>query len=154
MIQKQTFVKIAIAVLVLVLFVFSLYLYLKKTSETTLEPKSGKVLIQTPEGPVETNNFFTDFVEQSGDILALVETKDFSIVYYKQDQVFNISLFSEPLSEALDKAENLFMNKLGIDNGQACRLKTIVRVPYSVNQQASGVEYGLSFCPNVRKLEF
>lgn len=147
-------VKIAVVILVAILFISSIYLYLKKSPEATPEPPAGKVLIQTSQGSVETKDFLTDFVEQSGDVLALAETKDFSIIYYKQDQVFYINLLSEPLSKALDGAENAMMNKLGIDNGQACRLKTVVRVPYSVNQQASGVDYGLSFCPNVRKLEF
>ncbi len=152
--KNNTLIKIAIAVVVAGLFIFSIYLAVNNSGKSTVTGSGDKISVKTPVGQVQTKNFLQNFVEQSGDALVLAKTQDYDIVYYKQDQVFYITLLSQPLSKAMDAAEKTFVEKLGVDVGQACQLKVVVRVPFSVDSGASGVDYGLSFCPNSKKLEF
>ncbi len=132
------------------LFVFSIIWSLNPNQEKTdvVQKKDEKITIKTEKGEVQTNNFYQSIVEKSGNNYALEETKDFDIVYYDKDQTFFITIYSQPAAKARDLAENTLLKRLGIDIGQACQLKVVVRVPFSVDPQLSGQDYSLSFCPN------
>ena len=43
--------------------------------------------------------------------------------------------------------EKDFLKTLGISEADACKLKVITNVPYDVNPDTAGIDYGLSFCP-------
>lgn len=150
--KNATLIKIGIGVVLIGLFLFSIYLAVNNNAQKNVVVQDNLIAVQTSSGQVQTKNFLKDFVEQSGNALALAETQNYSIVYYKQDQVFYITLLSKPLPDALDAAEKAFMAKLGVDAGQACQLKVVVRVPYSVDADSSGSDYSLSFCPSGKKL--
>jgi hypothetical protein len=149
-IQNKTLLKIGGVIILIGLFVFSVIWSLSPSKEKTGGVQNGdeKITIKTEKGEVQTNNFYQGIVEKSGNNYALEETKDFDIVYYDKDQTFFITINSLPAAKARDLAENALLKRLGIDIGQACQLKVVIRVPYSVDPQLSGQDYSLSFCPN------
>lgn len=149
-IQNKTLLKIGGVIILVGLFILSIVWSLSpgKEGTQTTQSKNEKIIIKTEKGGVQTNNFYQSVVEKSGNNYALEETKDFDIVYYDKDQAFFITINSLPASKARDMAENTLLKRLGIDIGQACQLKVVVRVPFSVDPQLSGQDYFLSFCPN------
>lgn len=118
----------------------------QKTPQTG--DNSQQIVIKGNKGEVRLKNFYDQVKEQVGDTMVLAETKDFNIVYFKRDETFSVTLLSQPVTNARDLAENEFLKALGIDIGQACQLRVIERIPYSVDANLSGKDYGLSFCPN------
>ena len=76
------------------------------------------------------------------------ESTDYSIEYQPNFQAFYINLNGNDLYISRTNAEQGLLDKLGISKDDACKLNVNLGVVYSVNPRASGVEYGLSFCPD------
>jgi hypothetical protein len=72
------------------------------------------------------------------------------MAYYTQDQGFLIVITNKDIEPARKSAEAAFLKILGLEQEKekACSLKVSLTVPFDVNAQASGTNYGLSFCPN------
>ncbi len=77
----------------------------------------------------------------------LQEDEGFTIGYTESDQSFFISLIQAPFDTARTNAETAFLQKINLPRERACALKVTVGIPRWASDDASGVNYGLSFCP-------
>lgn len=85
--------------------------------------------------------------DEFGNVL-LAEDKEYMIEYFSKDEVFNITLLGADLLKARVAAQGKLFEILGISKEDACKIKTNVGAPFSVNEELSGKNLGLSFCPN------
>jgi len=143
-------VKLIIILIVVALFAMGVILALKEPTQQTSDQggQGPTTTISTPRGNVEVKDFTRNPVERVGDVLALEENKDFSIVYFSEGNSFLITLNSQPVQEARNKAETALLDHLGIGKGEACNLNVSLTVPYDVDPNLAGKDYGLSFCVN------
>ncbi|MDB4992342.1 MAG: hypothetical protein JWL75_587 [Parcubacteria group bacterium] len=82
-----------------------------------------------------------------GFVAAGGEESDFTITYFPDGSYFDIILNVEPLGETRKKAEAALRARLNLTDEQLCKLNTQVVTTSQVNQQYSGSNLGLSFCP-------
>ena len=73
---------------------------------------------------------------------------DYSIVYFEDKTTFTITIYKRPLEETRKRAEQDLLQKLGISEKEACNLNVNLGVIASVDEEISGRNFGLSFCPN------
>lgn len=114
------------------------------------EPTGSLIEIRAVGGQsITVNNFYKQSVEidSYGDVL-LKDTPDYQLVYFSKDNAFLITIVGLQIGSARNAAETGFLNTLGITRGRACLLNVSLKVPFNVNPNASGEDYGLSFCPN------
>ena len=126
------------------LLVFSLIIYFIFTR------KENQLPVKTPGGTISINNPY-ELPESKPLSLGGVnfkENADYSIDYYPQDQGFIIAILNPNIQAARDAAEKDFLKTLDITKAAACKLKVTLSVPFDVNENASGKNYRLSFCPN------
>lgn len=131
-------------------YAFSLYSYEKKKditgkSSSDADATSKTVVIETPEGGVTVENPAREAAPESPSTL-MVEDQDFLIEYYAPDQSFSIALMNPDIWKARMAAEARLLEKLHISQEEACKLVVNLSVPLDVNAEASGKNYGLSFC--------
>ena len=96
---------------------------------------------------MQTKDFLSDPIKinASGDVL--IEEKDgHQTFYFVDEESFLISILESPFAKVRKKAEEDFLEKLGIGRAQACRLQVSVTTPLFVNPDEAGKKYGLSFC--------
>jgi hypothetical protein len=122
------------------------------TSSTFPIPSASdeKMPVKTISGDtIYLNNVYHQPVESlSQNGVAFIENSDYYMAYYPQDQAFIITLLNPDIKTARNNAERDLLKALGIeDEKMSCQLKVSITVPYGVNADASGQEYGLSFCP-------
>ena len=106
-------------------------------------------------GVVLVNNFYTSEgsrVENRNNDITVKETANYGIEFQPQFQTFFITLSGKDLLFSRSEMEKNLVSILGVTQTEACRLKVNVGVVYSVNPGASGIEYGLSFCPKGKPL--
>lgn len=73
-------------------------------------------------------------------------TESFQITFTEFDQQFTITLLREPIGTVRRTAEAELLSILGITERDACRLRTLVMVPYWLSEVYVGENLGLSFC--------
>lgn len=115
-------------------------------------PTDPYIELKTKKGKVKINNIYTNPLEnlsQSG--ITFLENDNYSADFYPQDQGFLLVIKDSDVQSARDMLEKDFLETLGISEEDACKLKVSLSVPYSVNKELAGGEYGLSFCPNGKK---
>ncbi len=113
---------------------------------TTIQPNPQILNRITIQG-VSVNNFISKSknIEKTGEVFA-EENADFSIIYHKNDESFLLYISSSPFETVRSAAENVFLQKLGIDKESACRLAVIEQTPFFANPNEAGKVYKLSFC--------
>lgn len=131
-------------VIVLGLLVFSFLLANNRSSNTA----SPTIVVPAKNGAVPVNNVTQNPVQQVGDTVVFAQTDQYSIIYYQKEQTFSITISSQPAQPARDAAEAVLLQKLGISKDQSCNLIVTTYVPYDVDPNLSGQDYGLSFCPS------
>lgn len=124
----------------IVLSLIVIILLLSRSSSETMT-------LETSRGPLSVNNFINDPVERVGNTVGISRASQFSIVYFESENAFAITLLSLPLSSARSTAEENLLQQLGIAAQDACALAISVSVPYTIDDDYSGRELGLSFCP-------
>ena len=97
------------------------------------------------------NNFLARLSDTQEDV-TLREEKTYTILFYAKDQSFFIGLKDKDLVTARKEGEAALLDTLDISKEDACKLRVSLTVPFSVSENAAGVDYGLSFCPNGRSL--
>lgn len=117
-------------------------------SSAQSEPIQNKIYIKTKSGKLEVNNFLKKATDVGEGSYALAMTDDYHIVYYEPDHGFLIAINSRPAQLARLKAEAALLEILGIKKEDACTLLISLGVPYDVDPNMSGKEFGLSFCPD------
>lgn len=76
----------------------------------------------------------------------------FQIFYYEFDKSFSIAILQEPIADVRKVAEAQLLERLQINTKDACNLLINVTVPSFVNENISGQNLGLSFCPGAVQL--
>ncbi|MFZ2225915.1 MAG: hypothetical protein WA064_04875 [Candidatus Moraniibacteriota bacterium] len=112
--------------------------------------KENQLIVKTPSGTVSINDphKLPSGKPLSMDGVNFKENTNYSIDYYPQDQGFIIAILNPNIQAARDAAEKDFLKTLDITKAAACKLKVTLSVPFDVNENASGKNYRLSFCPN------
>lgn len=133
---------IYLIIIIAIIAIISLVFYFFKTNP-------NKISIGTGNNQVEISNILKDPIKTfpNSDV-AYKRTDDYSFDYYAKDQLFIITITNPDIKNTRIKAENDFLKTLEITEDQACKLNIQLGVPYSINPDASGINYRLSFCPN------
>lgn len=123
--------------------------------EIPSDKKSGEsFIIETETEKIQINNIYKNGGELYEGGITFRDNKDFSITYSESDQSFAIVIeTTDNLVGVRNKAEKELLDALGISKEKACELTVLLQVPYSVNPELSGTNYGLSFCPNGKYFE-
>lgn len=114
------------------------------------KPPGNKFSISTSQGNVEVNNFFSaaKIIETA---VYLKETANYVIIYNSDSGQFLIALYGRTAGENnqdRQNAETDFLNILGVTRTDACKLNVDQEVSNSYDNNLSGTNYQLSFCPN------
>jgi hypothetical protein len=122
------------------------------TESSPVVTKSEK--ISTPEGEIDLTNVYKNKIPgtEFSMSFAFKKTSDYSMEYFFKEKFFLIVLLNENLEAARKNAETDFLAITGANQKQACYLKVEMTVPYFVDNQASGFDYGLSFCTDGKPL--
>ncbi len=143
--ENSKFYKILLGLGILILILVSVYFALPGPDQKS--SLNGKINIPAQNGQIQTNDFHKTQVEQVAETSVLARTAGFEIVNYAVDNSFTITLSQKPLDKSRDEAEQKLLQILGVIPTEACKLKVAVFVPFSVDEKAAGIDYGLSFCP-------
>jgi len=124
----------------------------KKTLQTPM-PSPTQIPYLIPEsatievGGVEVNNFYKDAILTGNDGYALFDkTPKYKIAYIPVDQSFLISIIDNPFEAVRKEAERAFLQKLGVNQENACQLRVNIATNVRVDPTHAGQNYKLSFC--------
>lgn len=119
--------------------------------DQVIVPDSEELNLITPTGgSVKVNNFYKFAAFIAAPSVYLYDSPEYSIIFSESTKDFDIVLYAYDAKEANSlraQAQNDFINILGISEAEACQLPVLLEIPYSYNQELSGKNYGLSFCP-------
>jgi uncharacterized membrane protein YdfJ with MMPL/SSD domain len=101
----------------------------------------------TQKDPSNANSYYL-----SGLFTLSNKNPPYSIEYVTSNQSFTIGLWTEPLKQTRQAAEQDLMSKLGITQQEMCQLRYYVSVPYSISPIYEGKNLGFSFCPGAVNL--
>jgi hypothetical protein len=87
----------------------------------------------------------------AGDELGRFE-EGYQILYFEETQNFLISLYQAPIATVREEAEQVFLERTGLTESEACNTMTSVTTPYDIEPGLSGIDIGLSFCPGSRSI--
>lgn len=108
-----------------------------------------KMTVETSKGTVTMNNLYKDPISHLSDNgVEFKENSYYYMAYYPQGNAFIIAMMNADIETARQMAEKDFLEILGISKDDACKLNVSLTVPMSVNAEAAGGDYHLSFCPN------
>ena len=120
---------------------------LPPTRATSTLPQGDFLSIGTREGTVTVKNFYKNAVDINTERDVLVtRTPEYDIVYFASDGGFSISILATPFEAVRAKAEQAFLERLGVGREDACRLAVYIGVPRWVDENLAGRNYRLSFC--------
>ena len=139
------FVLPSIVIFFTLLLLFQLANWQKNTvspREPSVEQNGKKIAVSG----VEVN----DFTQKNSDeaYTTIDKTKDYHIFYIPTDDLFFISIASYPFEEHRPVAEEVLLEKLGINQNEACVLNVDITTPSHANPEHAGKVYDLSFCEN------
>lgn len=116
--------------------------------------KKSKLSLQTEEETVDINNVYKDPIRRlSKNGVEFVKKENYVMDFYPEDEGFIISIGNPDIFSALKEAESEFLNKLGVTEEQACKLKVSITIPVSVSEKYGGGVYGFSFCPDKKHIK-
>jgi hypothetical protein len=109
----------------------------------------NRIQIQGTAGPVKVYNFFPHSENKiDKNTFFIKEHSSYTISYFKPDSLFLITLENKNLLTARTSAEKEFLKQLKISKDAACELNLDMEVPDYIDNDLSGVNYNLSFCPD------
>ena len=108
-------------------------------------PTSGTFTISG----VTVKNFYTNSEDSNtnSDVL-FFENADFAMTYVGSFEQFYISIKNPNFLSTREQAEQKFLELLGLDQTNACKLKVEESVPIKSQSAYAGGVYPLSFCKN------
>ena len=111
--------------------------------EPFIPPQDDKIITSE----VEMNNFYktSPRIDITGDALVTSNSNNLTGFYIK-GELFLVSVKESPFVEARVKAEQEFIEKLGITEEDACKLNVVVNTPAYANPKEAGKNHPLSFC--------
>ncbi len=107
-----------------------------------------KIALGTSDGIVEVRDFYKDpavFAIEEEDFMLDIRA-NYYIAYHRLQSSFEIVIKQSPVESARANAELWLVDYLGITQEDACKLKALVTVPITVDQNLGGRSYPLSFC--------
>lgn len=115
-------------------------------------PTEDDMVIRTTKGDVKLNKVYEEKIPGTEYDLSFTfrRNDDYSMNYFPKDKMFLIVIYNVDIGAGRAKAEADFLEILNVTKEQACLLNTDLKVPASVNSQAAGFDFGLSFCPEGR----
>lgn len=125
------------------------YIYISPTPF----PQITRVQFSVPPGNkinvsgIDINNVykFTKIINDRGDV-DFLKNNDYEFTYLPEFQKFYITILSTPFENVRIRAENSFIQTLGITRSEACKLKVDTATTIAVDPQHAGKSYALSFC--------
>ena len=116
------------------------------------EKTSGMLKIRTKDGgTVYVKDFYQSPYTKIADSYkdaTIKDSTDYHIEFQPRIPGFFIALYGKDLYISRTNAEQGLLDELGITKKEACQLNVTLGVQFSVNEKASGINYGLSFCPD------
>ena len=160
--MKKIYIIAGIIVALIVVLAAILYIYKKNTPEapqpvpaqipslpSSAELKEqGKAAISSGQENIIINDPYKDALKIVSGNAEIKNTSSYEIVYLGSLKSFVISLYGENLNDSRNKAEQAFLESLGITKDEACKLDVTLAVAPEASKSAAGKNYGLSFCPN------
>jgi hypothetical protein len=97
---------------------------------------------------VTVPNFFKNasHVDEIIGEVMVVDHPNYKIFYYPINEGFIIPIIASPFEKVRPKAEEAFLQALGIEKEEACKLKVEITTSYAVNPQQAGITHKLSWC--------
>jgi hypothetical protein len=148
--NKKILYFVGITIVVILLFL-SFYLATKQSPgapSSTPTTTASTLVIPIPGGGIPVNNITQNPIQEVSDTVVFAKTDQYSILYYTKEQTFSINILALPAQAARDAAEAALLQKLGVTKDQVCNLTVSTFVPFDVDQNLAGTDYGLSFCPS------
>jgi len=144
--------KVIIIIVIALLLLVSIYFAVRQNNPSSNNGGQGAsstptMTISTPRGDVNMRDITKNPPEQVPGNIVFKKTSEYEIVYFDEDKTFSITVESKPLRQTRQAAEQAFTATLGISNVDACKLSVSLTVPFDVDENLSGKNYGLSFCP-------
>jgi hypothetical protein len=96
---------------------------------------------------IPVDNFYKDAARilPNNDVV-LVENENYQIVYLAEFEEFNISITGKNFDLLQKEAEKIFLEKVGLDPANACRLTIVVTAPAYAKHEYAGIQLTPSFC--------
>jgi hypothetical protein len=163
--KKYFYIMVAIFLILIVVIITVLYINRKKSSETT-PPQTptqvpnlpspeelkaqGKTTVPTIEqgAPAVIKDPYKDASKVVSGNAEMRNTEYYDIVYIGDQKSFVITIKNSNLNDSRNKAEQAFLDSLGVSKNEACKLTVVLAVSPGANRDVAGRNYGLSFCPN------
>lgn len=152
--KKNALVILSIVILAGLIFFIFFALFSRKTVDQTAPPIAEDLHVSLPPQakPLETPG--TYLIAEFPQKQAPSEAVDYSIVYIDDGNYYIISILKRPLEKTRLDAEDAFLKALSIGRDEACALNVSLGTIASVDQNLSGQNFGLSFCPgSIRMIE-
>lgn len=128
-------------------------LFFADTAPTDQVTQNGGNNIVQVSYPDNVKKALANPIEKIGTWSVLYTSDDYSIGYDSKSDLFAIDIATTPVLEKSKTAEQAFLNLLSVDNQYACSLSVSLKVPYSVDPDLSGYDFGMSFCPGKQHVE-
>jgi hypothetical protein len=112
--------------------------------------EQDRMTIPTKNGNVSTKNIYKSLPSSSTQNgVTMRDNSNYHMAFYPTPQPgFVITIMNPSIQKTRDTAEKDFLEILDIPQEDACKLSVSLAVPFTINEAASGIDYGLSFCPN------
>lgn len=79
-------------------------------------------------------------------VATVVNEPELTAVKFDKNQSYDITVMKAPFAAHREEAENKFLEEMGISRAEACDLNITVGTIMSVDPDAAGQNYPLSFC--------
>lgn len=160
--KKSFYIIAGILVALIVVLATILYIYKKDSLKTppsapvqipslplpTDLKEKGKTAISSGQENIIINDPYKDALKIVSGNAEMKNTAYYEIVYLGDLKSFVITLYGDNLNDSRNKAEQAFLESLGINKDEACKLKVTLAVAPEASKSVAGKNYGLSFCPN------
>lgn len=117
----------------------------------TVNNQNNPTVFTTAKGTVRTSNFAAKPIFKTETTLVVADADQYQIVYLPAEHSFEILIAAPPANMSRNQAENAFLKLLNVSQTDACKLPVVLKVPYAVDKELAGPEYGLSFCNPAKK---
>jgi hypothetical protein len=110
-------------------------------------PSGATLSIGTTQGTVQVNNFYAanpSVVE--GGVIVIKQTSSYALTYDPSTSEFWLAITGTPFATWQTSAEADFLETLGINEADACKLNVTSGVVYAPGNPLDGQDFPLTFC--------
>lgn len=113
---------------------------------------SNKMIVISGNEKIKVYNIYKKPLETySNSDVEFKKTPDYTFDFYAKGPTFIITILNKNINAARETAEKDFLNTMQINKEQACKINVQLSVPFNVDENVAGPDYGLSFCPDGKK---